>query len=237
MRLLVVDDDHDLVELLTFALTRAGFEVCAAHDSPTALRLIEEQEPALAVLDVSLGAWDGFELLQEVRRRSAIPVIMLTGHTAEEEKVRALDLGADDYITKPFSHRELVARIRANLRRVDAGAPAAPTHETELRVGPVTLNVAEHGATLDGAPLSLTVTEFRLLHYLMANAGRVATTGAVLRHVWGYDDPSGSDLVRVTTYRLRRKLGDDAASPRLLHTVPGVGLLLKAAEDEPDFAR
>lgn len=234
MKLLIIDDDRDLVELLSFALTRAGFSVLAAYDAPGALTLIESEQPALAVLDINLGGWNGLELLGEVRRRSTLPVIMLTAHNSEDDKVRALEGGADDYVTKPFSHRELVARIRAHLRRADAEtAPAAPPVPSRLSVGPLHLNAAEHTVSLDGRPLSLTVTEFRLLRCLMQSAGRVVSTADLLKQVWGYDDPGGGDLVRVTTYRLRRKLEDDATSPRLLQTVPGVGLMLKA-ETAPD---
>ena len=226
MKLLLVDDDRDLVELLTFALGRAGFAVLAAHDSPAALALLEAKHPDIAVLDVNLGAWNGFDLLTELRKRSDIPAIMLTGLGAVGDKVRGLELGADDYLTKPFSHRELLARIRAQLRR--QGREAAPPQPAEavLRAGPLTLNAAEHTVRKAGRALSLTVTEFRLLHYLMVHAGAVVPTRAIMKHVWGYDDVAASDTVRVTVHRLRRKLEDDPAHPQLLHTVPGVGFRL-----------
>ena len=226
MKLLLVDDDRDLVELLTFALGRAGFAVLPAHDSPAALALLEAKHPDIAVLDVNLGAWNGFDLLTELRKRSDIPAIMLTGLGAVGDKVRGLELGADDYLTKPFSHRELLARIRAQLRR--QGREAAPPQPAEavLRAGPLTLNAAEHTVRKAGRALSLTVTEFRLLHYLMVHAGAVVPTRAIMKHVWGYDDPGGRDLVRVTVHRLRRKLEDDPAHPQLLHTVAGIGFRL-----------
>ena len=229
MKVLLVDDDPDLIELLTFALSRAGFGVVAAYDAPTALRRIEQERPDLAVLDVNLGAWSGFDLLKDLRKRTRIPVIMLTALASEEDKIQGLELGADDYLTKPFSHRELIARIRANLRRseLDAATPAAPA-ATRLEVGPLTLNLAEHTAAKDGQPIDLTVTEFRLLQCLMANAGTVVPTRSLLKQVWGYDDPSGADVVRVTMHRLRRKLEDDPSRPQLLRTVTGVGFLLKA---------
>ena len=230
MKLLLVDDDRDLVELLTFALGRAGFAVLAAHDSPAALALLEAEHPDIAVLDVNMGAWNGFDLLKELRKRSDIPAIMLTGLDAEDDKVRGLELGADDYLTKPFSHRELLARIRAQVRRLGReAAPPLPV-DTVLRVGPLTLDAAEHTVRKDGQALSLTVTEFRLLHYLMAQAGAVAPTRAIMKHVWGYDDVAASDTVRVAVHRLRRKLEDDPAHPQLLHTVPGVGVMLKAEQ-------
>lgn len=233
MRILLVDDDRELVDLLTFALGRAGFEVLPAYDAPNAERLLEEGRPALAVLDVNLGAWDGFELLRRVRRQSDLPIIMLTARATEDDKVLGLDLGADDYLTKPFSHRELIARIRASLRRQGAEWSAPSPSQTTLAVGPIRLNLAEHTVTKDGRIIDLTVTEFRLLHYLMINAGSTVPTRAALKHVWGYDDPGGTDVVRVTLHRLRRKLEDDPAEPRLLQTIPGVGVLLKEGANPP----
>ncbi len=227
MRILLVDDDRELVDLLTFAFGRAGFDVLPAYDSPSALHQLEHGQPDLAVLDVTMGRWDGFDLLREMRRRSDLPIIMLTARSSEDDKVRGLDLGADDYLTKPFSHRELIARVRANLRRRGHDTPARDTAVAPLQVGPIDLNPTQHVASIDGRPLDLTVTEFRLLHYLMTNAGTVVPTRAVLKHVWGYDDPGGTDVVRVTVHRLRRKIEPDPGNPQLLHTVPGVGVMIK----------
>lgn len=227
MRLLIVDDDRDLIDLLTFALQRAGFEVLSAPDPPAATRLIEAEQPDLIVLDINLRGWSGLDLLRDLRRTSAVPVILLSARTTEDDKVNGFELGADDYLTKPFSHRELIARIRAQFRRRDAQWQPPQAAAVEYRAGGIVLNAAEHSVTKDGQPLSLSVTEFRLLQYLMANAGSVVPTGHVLRQVWGYDDPSGSDVVRVTIFRLRRKLEDDPSHPTLLHTISGVGFLLK----------
>ena len=227
MKLLLVDDDRELVDLLGFALKRAGFRIVAAHDAPSALNAFAAEQPDLAVLDVNIGPWDGFELLRELRRLSDLPIIMLTGRDREEDKVRGLELGADDYVTKPFSHRELTARIRAHLRRRGREGVASVPTPNELRVGSITLNPAQHAAENDGRPLALTVTEFRLLHYLMTNAGTVVPTRAILKQVWGYDDPGGTDVVRAAMHRLRRKLGEEPGRAGLLQTVPGVGVLLK----------
>jgi DNA-binding response OmpR family regulator len=231
VRILLVDDDRELIDLLAFALKRAGLEPLAAHDSTMALRLFEERKPDLVVLDINLGASSGLDVLRDLRRRSSLPVIMLTALDSEEDKVRGLEAGADDYLTKPFSHRELIARIRAQLRRSgqDVSVPRAP--ETRLEVGSITLNLAEHSVTKAGQQVSLTVTEFRLLHCLMLNAGRVVPTAELLKQVWGYQDPSGSDVVRVTVHRLRRKLEKDPSRPSLLHTIPGVGVLLKPGNE------
>jgi DNA-binding response OmpR family regulator len=228
VRILLVDDDRELIDLLAFALKRAGLEPIGAHDASSALRQFEEAKPDLVVLDIHLGASSGMDVLRDLRKRSALPVIMLTALDSEEDKVRGLEAGADDYLTKPFSHRELIARIRAQLRRSGQEWPTQRAPETRLEVGSITLDLGEHSVTRRGVPVSLTVTEFRLLHCLMANAGRVVPTSEILKQVWGYQDPGGSDVVRVTVHRLRRKLEEDPARPHLLHTIAGVGVLLKA---------
>jgi DNA-binding response OmpR family regulator len=228
---MLVDDDRELIDLLAFALKRAGLDPIAAHDGASALRLFEERRPDLVVLDINLGGSSGLDVLRELRRRSSLPVIMLTALDSEEDKVRGLEAGADDYLTKPFSHRELIARIRAQLRRSGQEWPARRAPETRLEVGSIVLDLGEHSVTKNGQQVSLTVTEFRLLHCLMSNAGRVVSTGDLLKQVWGYQDPGGSDVVRVTVHRLRRKLEQDPARPHLLHTIPGVGVLLKVTTD------
>jgi len=229
--ILLVDDDRELIDLLAFALRRAGLDPIAAHDGTSALRQFDERTPELVVLDINLGTSSGLDVLKELRRRSAVPVIMLTALDSEEDKVRGLDTGADDYLTKPFSHRELIARIKAQLRRNGQDWAAAPAPKTRLEVGSITLDLEAHSVTRAGQPITLTVTEFRLLHCLMANAGRVVSTSELLRQVWGYQDAGGSDVVRVTVHRLRRKLEQDPARPTLLHTIPGVGVLLKSDAD------
>ena len=227
MSILVVDDNRDLCGLLDLALRRAGFEVQMAHDVPTALRILEQGDPDLAILDVNLGAGSGLDVLKALRRRGEIPAIVLTGRLDEDDRVLALELGADDYVVKPFSHRELIGRIRAHLGRAGHAVPTPHTVGRRLEVGPISLDVADHTATKAGQSLDLTVTEFRLLRYLMTNAGTVVPTRTILKQVWGYDDPGGADVVRVTVYRLRRKLEDQPTRPQLLHTFPGVGVMLK----------
>jgi two-component system, OmpR family, response regulator len=226
-RVLLVDDDRDLVELMEFTFNRAGFEVLAAYDVDEALVLMGRQ-PDVAVVDINLGARDGFELLTEIRSQSPIPVLMLTARDNEDDTVRALDMGATDYITKPFSHRELVARIRASLRRTLEEWMPLPAIERVLEVGPLRLDSTTHDVALHGMRVDLTVTEFRLLRYLMINAGAAVSTRAIIHHVWGYDDDrSAVDTVRTTMHRLRRKLGEDTAQPALIHTVPRVGFMLR----------
>src|SRR5919202_4894242 len=158
MQILLVDDDRELIDLLAFALKRAGLETMAAHDAQTAVRLFDEKQPDLAVLDINLGGASGLEVLKALRRRSQLPIIMLTALDSEEDKVRGLALGADDYLTKPFSHRELIARIRAQLRRSgqDPGQSASRrAPETRLSVGSITLDMAEHSVTKSGQQVSL----------------------------------------------------------------------------------
>jgi DNA-binding response OmpR family regulator len=232
MRILVVEDDRELAELMAFSLRRAGLTPLVAHDVPTAADLVRQERPDAAVLDLNLGAWNGLDLLRDLREAGeALPVLVLTALGTEDDKVRGLEAGADDYLTKPFSHRELVARVRAQLRRAARtnGAAAAPA-PTVLRVGPLVLDPNAHAASKSGAPLALTATEFKLLQCLMNRAGTVVPTRTLLREVWGYDDPTAGDVVRVALHRLRRKLEDDPARPRLLHTVPGVGARLAPPE-------
>ena len=232
MKLLLVDDDLELTDLLTFAFGRGGFDVLSAHDAPTALRLLREHAPDVAVIDVNLGGTSGFDLLEALRRESKIPVVMLTARDAEGDKVLGLDLGADDYVTKPFSHRELLARVRAQLRRHGGGPEETVAAPSEVTVGPLTVYLREHRAEVDGQPVNLSVTEFRLLSYLAQHTGSVVPVKDLLQHVWGASDVGSGELVRVAVHRLRRKLGEDAAYPRLLHTVAGVGVMLKAGAGE-----
>ena len=227
MTVLLVDDDRELLDLMRFALKRAGIETVLAYDVAGALRSLAEARPDVAVLDVNLGAGNGFDLLQEIRRASDMPVIMLTARASEDDKIRGLELGADDYVTKPFSPRELVARVRAQLRRSGSDVADEKGPRPVMEVGPLRLSVAEHAVTKDGAAVDLTVTEFRLLQALMEQAGNVVPTATLLRQVWGYEDPTARDVVRVAVHRLRRKLGDDAAAPQLLHTVAGIGVMLR----------
>ena len=221
MKLLLIDDDAELVAVLTLALERAGFAVWSARDARTALALLEAERPDLVVLDAPLRAADALELLGEIRRRSAAAVVVLTGRGDEDARVAGLERGADDYVIKPFSPRELVARVHGLLQR--RGGPAPVPAGGVLTVGPLALDVDGHTVTNAGRPVVLTPLEFRLLAYLMRHAGSVVPFATLLRQVWGYDDPSVTDVVRSSVYRLRRKLGDDPAEPHLLLSVPGIG--------------
>ena len=227
LEILVVDDDQVLVDLLAFIVQQAGFVPLVATEPAGAIELFEKQDPAVAVIDLNLRPWDGFELLADLRSRSAaLPIIVLTARSSEDDKVRALDMGADDYVVKPFGHRELLARIRAHSRR--AGGDRTAVMPPVLEVGPFRLDPGERTLYMDGVPTRLTGTEFRLLQYLMHHNDSVVPTAAVAKHVWGFNDAPARDVVRVTVHRLRRKLGDDGEHQRFIHTVPGVGLRLRA---------
>jgi DNA-binding response OmpR family regulator len=224
-KILVVDDDTDILALIVFLVGRTGVIALPARDATEAMTLLQSEQPDLAIVDVVLGTSSGLDLVAQLRARSDMPILMLSARGSDDDKVRGLEAGADDYLVKPFSHRELVARIAANLRRVRA-ARERRQERVVLRVGPLTLNVAEHAADKEGRSLQLTATEFRLLHCLMDRASTVVPTKSLLREVWGYDDDSARDVLRVTLYRLRRKLEDDPRTPQLLRTVPGVGVML-----------
>lgn len=227
--ILLVDDDQVLADLLAYIVRQAGFIPLVAGDPTRAIELFEKQDPMVAVIDLNLRPWDGFELLADLRSRSPLlPIIVLTGRHDEDDKVRALDMGADDYVVKPFGHRELLARIRAHARRAerDRGVVTPPA---VLEVGTFRLDPNERVLHVAGAPMRLTGTEFRLLQYLMRHGDSVVPTAAVAKYVWGYDDLPAREAVRVTVHRLRRKLGDDGAHQRFILTVPGVGLRLSTA--------
>jgi DNA-binding response OmpR family regulator len=230
---LLVDDDRDLLNLLAFLVEQAGLTPLLASDPTTALDLLSKEDPSVAIIDLNLTPWDGFDLLEEVRKRSPrIPILVLTARASEDDKVRALDKGADDYVVKPFGHRELVARIRAHARRASRDRNGKLPHAT-LEVGPLHLDLRERLLQIgDEEGLRLTGTEFRLLEYLMRNSNAVVPTAALARHVWGYDDAPARDVVRVTVHRLRRKLRDDGDDRRFIETVPGVGLKLRPSVTE-----
>lgn len=224
--ILLVDDEQALVDLLAFIVQQAGFVPLVATEPAGAIELLEREDPIVALIDLNMLPWDGFDLLVELRkRRPSLPIIVLTARATEDDKVRALDLGADDYVVKPFGHRELVARIRAHARRsIGDRVEAKPT---VLEVGSFRLDPGERTLYVDGVPTHLTGTEFRLLQYLMSHRDDIVPTAAVAKHVWGFNDAPARDVVRVTVHRLRRKLGDDGERQRFIHTVPGVGLRLR----------
>lgn len=218
-KILVVDDEPDALEVLGFKLKEAGYLPIFAKDGARAIAVARDERPALIVLDLMLPEVDGLEVCKILRRdlaTSMIPIVMLTAKAAEMDRVIGLELGADDYVTKPFSPRELVLRVKKLLARVKASdEPVA-----QLRFDELEIDVPRHAVTISGQPLVLTATEFKLLELLARRRGRVQTRDRLLQDVWGYDNPIESRTVDTHMRRLREKLGETA---RFLETIRGVG--------------
>ena len=223
MKLLIVDDDADIVESvrLGFGLQWRDVEVISAATGDEALTLVERERPDIVLLDVGLPGRNGYEVLRELRSFSEVPVVMLTARGETVDKVRGLELGADDYVTKPFDHLELLARVRAVLRRLDLKAPTARV--PSFRSGPLEVDYGASEARLDGQRLDLTPTEFRLLYHLVRNAGWTLTHETLLSRVWGREYTDELEYLRVYVRRLRDKLGDDPEHPRFIRTERGRG--------------
>jgi two-component system response regulator RegX3 len=219
-RLLVVEDEESFSEALSFMLEREGFQVAVAADGVSALAEYERHGADLVLLDLMLPGLSGTEVCRALRQRSTVPVIMLTARDSEIDKVVGLELGADDYVTKPFSARELVARIRAVLRRRGDAEDVAPA---TLEVGPVRMDVDRHVVTVAGAVVPLPLKEFELLEMFMRNAGRVLTRGQLIDRVWGADYVGDTKTLDVHVKRLRGKIEPAPATPRHLVTVRGLG--------------
>jgi Response regulators consisting of a CheY-like receiver domain and a winged-helix DNA-binding domain len=221
MKILAVDDDPDLLALVAFALAQAGFVVVKAVDVPSALRVFAAEAPDLAILDINLPGGTGFEICEAIRKQSRVPVMMLTARGEEEDLVRALDLGADDYLTKPFSPRTLLARVRALLRRAGLETGGA------MSAGGLHLDLEAHTLRVgDAEPVKLTKLETRLLQILIANAGHVVGTERLLTHVWGHRGSGDRQLLKQLVHRLRQKVELDPADPMLLRTESGAGYRL-----------
>ncbi len=217
-RVLVVDDDVKTVELVKLYLNRDGHKVLVAYDGVEALRLAREGHPDLIVLDLMLPGIDGLEICRTLRNESDVPIIMLTARTTDEDKLTGLGLGADDYVTKPFSPRELAARVRAVLRRLPGERGPA-----EIERGELTVNFVKHKAFLAGRPLNLSPTEFKLLGVLAREPGRVFSRAQLIEEALGYDFVGFDRTVDVHILNLRRKLEPDPNHPEYIKTVYGVG--------------
>jgi two-component system response regulator ResD len=218
---LVVDDDPTVGEVVATYLRRSGHEVRLVADGPAAVDAAKARLPDLVVLDLMLPGHDGFEVFRRIRRLGPVSVIMLTARAGEQDRILGLELGADDYVTKPFSPRELVLRVRSVLRR--AGWPSAgPAEVGLLRQGPLEVDLSRHEARCDGVLLNLTVREFDLLAFLLAHPSQVYTRAELMRQVWGWEFGDQS-TVTVHVRRLREKIESDPAVPRYLVTVWGVG--------------
>jgi DNA-binding response OmpR family regulator len=229
---LAVDDEPRYLEIIRFNLEAAGYRVAAAASGEEALEAVAAQEPDLIVLDVMLPGIDGFEVLRRVRERSTCPIIMLTAKGAEDDKVLGLRLGADDYVTKPFSAQELLARVEAVLRRARP-QEGVDREQVTLTIGDLRIDSRQKQVTLAGRELRLSPTEYRLLTCLAENAGRVLGRDELLTRVWGDAYRGENEILRVTLWRLRQKLADDPAEPRYIVTRPGHGYMLAADPGEP----
>jgi two-component system, OmpR family, response regulator RegX3 len=225
--ILLVEDETSITEPLAEALRSEGFDTEVAGTVGEALELARH-DPDLVLLDVMLPDGSGFDVCRELRRASQVPIIMLTARGEEADRVVGLELGADDYVVKPFSAREVVARIRAVLRRVESPEPA---DESPVAIGQLRLDPARHEATLDGEVLELSRKEFQLLQLLMRNAGSVVTRERLIDEVWDPNWFGSTKTLDVHVSGIRRKLGDDPARPRYLHTVRGMGFRFSAPDE------
>lgn len=232
-KILVVDDEKPISDIVKFNLTKEGYEVFTAYDGEEALEKVTEVEPDLILLDLMLPKIDGLEVCREVRKTYDMPIIMVTAKDSEIDKVLGLELGADDYVTKPFSNRELVARVKANLRRQGSASTKVQEEESnELEIGALTIHPDAYIVSKRGEKIELTHREFELLHYLAKHLGQVMTREHLLQTVWGYDYFGDVRTVDVTVRRLREKIEDSPSHPAWLITRRGVGYYLRNPEQD-----
>ena len=225
---LVVDDEPRLVRYVRANLESVGYRVLSAHEGKTAIDLAEVENPDLVMLDLVLPGLDGFEVCRRIREFSSVPIIFLTAKGEEADKVKGLDLGADDYITKPFGAEELLARVRAVLRR--HGAPDQAPVPATFTCGDFSLDRARNRVTVRGSEVVLSATEYKLLTHLTANAGRVILHEDLLTKVWGSEHRDEIDYLRVYIHHLRQKIEDDPSSPKYIVSRPGIGYSFVCSE-------
>ncbi|WP_413304970.1 response regulator YycF [Bacillus sp. 1P10SD] len=233
-KILVVDDEKPIADILQFNLKKEGYVVYCAYDGNEALELVEEIQPDLILLDIMLPLRDGMEVCREIRKKYEMPIIMLTAKDSEIDKVLGLELGADDYVTKPFSTRELIARVKANLRRHQQvlAQPDAENESNELEIGSLVIHPDAYVVSKRGETIELTHREFELLYYLAKHIGQVMTREHLLQTVWGYDYYGDVRTVDVTVRRLREKIEDSPSHPTWIVTRRGVGYYLRNPEQE-----
>jgi two-component system response regulator VicR len=232
-KILVVDDEKPIADILQFNLKKEGYTVYCAYDGNQALEMVEEINPDLILLDIMLPNRDGMEVCREVRKKHDMPIIMLTAKDSEIDKVLGLELGADDYVTKPFSTRELLARVKANLRRQQTIENTDPKGATnEINIGSLVIHPDAYVVSKRGETIELTHREFELLHYLAQHIGQVMTREHLLQTVWGYDYFGDVRTVDVTVRRLREKIEDNPSHPTWIVTRRGVGYYLRNSEQE-----
>ena len=228
--ILVVDDEAHVVRLVKANLEPSGYRILTATDGEQALRAVQGESPDLVILDIMLPKMDGYEVCRRIREFSPVPVIMLTARSAEVDLVHGFDVGADDYLTKPFAANELLVRVRAVLRR--SKWPEEVLARQGFKAGPIEIDFAGHKVAVDGQPVKLSPTEYRLLVYLASNAGRVILHRELLRAVWGPEYGDESEYLRVYMRYLRQKLEPDPANPRYLLTQPGAGYVFYQPEED-----
>jgi two-component system, OmpR family, alkaline phosphatase synthesis response regulator PhoP len=224
-KILVVDDESAILQTLRFNLERSGYAVVTAGDGRTAIAMAQREQPDLIVLDIMLPVLDGVEACKEIRKFSPVPIIMLTAKDQEIDKVLALELGADDYVTKPFALHEFLARVKARLRRQNS---AAPGHDEAIALGEIVLDPSRQQLTVRGKGVALAPKEFGLLRVLMENHGRVVTRQTLLDKVWGYDFEGEQQTVSVHIRWLREKIEEDSRNPRHIITVRSRGYMFKS---------
>lgn len=232
-KILVVDDEKPISDIIKFNMEKEGYEVCVAYDGEEALEKVESESPDLIILDLMLPKIDGLEVAKRVRAKHNTPIIMVTAKDSELDKVLGLELGADDYVTKPFSNRELVARVKANLRRQAATTNANPQdNNADIQVGELTIHPDAYTVTKRGKNINLTHREFELLHYLAQHLGQVINRENLLQTVWGYNYYGDVRTVDVTVRRLREKIEDNPSQPKWLITRRGVGYYLAKPDQD-----
>src|SRR5699024_9781486 len=232
LKVLVVDDEKPIADILKFNLEKEGYEVIVAHDGDDAIELAEKEDPDLILLDIMLPGKDGNEVCREVRKTKTMPIIMLTAKDDEIDKVLGLELGADDYVTKPFSNRELIARVKANLRRQQEIAKEPETTNKDIVIRNITIHPDAYSVSKEGVHIDLTHREFELFYYLARHIGQVMTREDLLETVWGYDYFGDVRTVDVTVRRLREKIEEDPSNPMWIVTRRGVGYYLRQPEEE-----
>ena len=227
-RILIVEDEASFSEALAFLLTKEGFETAVAEDGRQAINMFNADGADLILLDLMIPEVSGVEVCRTIRTQSQVPIIMLTAKDAEIDKVVGLELGADDYVTKPYSSRELIARIKAVLRR-GVSEDGSNQDQDLLEVGPIRLNIGKHQVFVSGNPVALPLKEFELLEFLMRNSGRVLTRSQLIDRVWGGDYYGDTKTLDVHIKRLRAKVEADPANPVLIQTIRGLGYKLENA--------
>jgi two-component system response regulator VicR len=225
VKILVVDDEQPIADILKFSLEKEGYQVVCAFDGKEALRKVRGEKPDLMLLDIMLPELDGMEVCRTIRMESDLPIIMLTAKDSEVDKVLGLEFGADDYVTKPFGIRELVARVKANLRR-NSNEPRPSSHQI-MKIGPYEIDSTSYTVTKKGKAIDLTHREFELFQYMAKHCGQVMTREHLLQAVWGFDYFGDVRTVDVTIRRMREKMEDDPSKPEWIMTRRGLGYIMR----------